>query len=110
MVVSSVFADYSQCTSFDSSDEGMAPIRLTSPVEIEPKPHCLPPPSTSIGKQTPGTLLDHVQELAERMSITLVHMNPIRDQFWLHVLSCIKMPRGGSMVEAQCTAPSSSWR
>jgi hypothetical protein len=40
--------------------------------------------------------MDHVQELAECFgSLTVLDMKPLKDQFWAHMMSCIKMPRGG---------------
>ena len=51
--------------------------------------------SVSVGTQTQGSMMDHVQAAAERMSITCVELDPIRNQFWHHVQSCVKMPAGG---------------
>jgi hypothetical protein len=39
--------------------------------------------------------MDHVQAAAERMSMTCVELDPIRNQFWHHLQSCVKMPAGG---------------
>jgi len=49
----------------------------------------------TISTQTPGTMLDYVHEFARRSSLSLVSLQDNRNQFWDHVLSCIKMPRGG---------------
>jgi hypothetical protein len=90
-----VLTDSSLCSILDSSDDEETTISPVHPMETDPK---LPPSashSVSIGTQTPGTLMDHVQAVAERMSITCVYLDPIRDQFWHHVQSCVKMPAGG---------------
>ena len=79
----------------DSSDEEVERIQPAHSAETEPKPPVLPSSSVSTATQTPGTLMDHVQALAERLSITLVYLDPIRDQFWHRVQSCMKMPAGG---------------
>ena len=49
----------------------------------------------TIATQTPGTMMEHLSAFAERSSLTVVELKPIRDQFWDHVLACMKMPRGG---------------
>ena len=45
--------------------------------------------------QTIGTMVDHVLAFAESSSVSVVDMIPIKAQFWDHVTSCMKMPRGG---------------
>ena len=35
------------------------------------------------------------QAFAVRSSLTIVRMDPIRDQYWASVLACMRMPRGG---------------
>ena len=49
----------------------------------------------SVATQTTGSVMDHVHALAERSSLGIIHLNPIREQFWASILSCLKMPRGG---------------
>ena len=50
----------------------------------------------TVGTQTQGTLLDHVQQvLVDSSCSTLVDLSPIKAQFWEHFLKCIKMPAGG---------------
>ena len=51
--------------------------------------------SVSISTQTQGTWIDNLQALGEFSSLAVVEMNPIRDQFWDSIRSCMKMPRGG---------------
>ena len=92
---SSVCTDSSLCKEPDSSDDEKVSCQPTHPTKIEPNPPPLGKHSVSIGTQTPGSLLDHVQAAAERMSITCVYLKPIRAQFWHHVVSCVKMPAGG---------------
>lgn len=48
------------------------------------------------GTQTIGTWMDHVQAIAESVGcLTVLDMKPMKDQFWVHMISCMKMPRGG---------------
>ena len=77
----------------DSSDEESAPQPSAQP---QPSPTILPEVRATKGTQTIGTWMDHVQELAECFgSLTVLDMKPLKDQFWAHMMSCIKMPRGG---------------
>ena len=77
----------------DSSDEEQA--RKASAAPQAPAPTIAPPTSRSIATQTVGTWMDHVQACAERSSVTVLDMKPVKDQFWASVLACMKMPRGG---------------
>ena len=40
-------------------------------------------------------MMEQLLALAEHFSLTVVEMEPIGNQFWAHVLACIKMPAGG---------------
>ena len=77
----------SKSVPIDSSDEEGAHLDSTPPPTISP--------TRTIATQTVGTWMEHIQALGESSSLTLVEMNPIKDQFWAHILSCMKMPRGG---------------
>ena len=77
----------------DSSDERGA--HLESPPRPQPPPVIALQTSATIATQTVATWEDHIQALGELSSCTLVMMNPIKDQFWHHFLSCVKMPAGG---------------
>ena len=77
----------------DSSEEEPPPLAVVT--EAPYAARASRPTSSDIATQTPGNLMDHLLEFAERSSLTVVKKNPIRDQFWEHILSCIKMPRGG---------------
>ena len=77
----------------DSSDEDDAHAPITLKAD-----HTLPTSRTtsvSVGTQTQGSWLEHIQALAEFSSLAVVDMNLIRDQFWASILACMKMPRGG---------------
>ena len=90
-----MFTDSSLCDPLDSSDNEEGSFQPMYPMKVEPK---LPPSvshSVSTGTQTPGSVMDHIQAVAGRMSITCIYLDPIRDQFWHHVQSCVKMPAGG---------------
>ena len=86
-LATSCFAGQSQSQqAADSSDEEGA--HLWSAISKKPS-------SCTIGTQTSGTALDHVLEYAENSTLTVLEMAPVKDQFWAHILSCLKMPRGG---------------
>jgi hypothetical protein len=55
----------------------------------------MPENTASVATQTSGTPLDNLREYAERSFLAVIDMREVRDQFWSHILSCIKMPRGG---------------
>lgn len=74
----------------DSSDEEAA--SRSMPAQAAPTNRNT---STSRSTQTVGSIMDHALEHAERSLSTIVLMPPIKQQFWDHVLSCMKMPRGG---------------
>ena len=77
----------------DSSD---GELERSNPVPAHATP-LKPIPSRTVSTQTMGSLIDHAMEFAERSLSTLVLMHPIKQQFcfWDHVMSCMKMPRGG---------------
>jgi hypothetical protein len=79
-------------TVHDSSEEEGA--HLTSPVNRRP-PRPSPPTSKSTSTQTTATMLDTVNLLAERFGLTTISMDDVKNQFWAHILACLKMPRGG---------------
>ena len=60
-----------------------------------------PPPPTADDQpeidreQTCGTMSELLVQFAERSSIAVVELKPIKLQFWDHFLACMKMPRGG---------------
>ena len=80
----------------DSSDEEGAhrPPPIDSSDEEGAQPR-MPGNTSTVATQTPGTLLDQVQAHAESCSLAVVPMNPVREQFFQSILSCMKMPRGG---------------
>ena len=51
--------------------------------------------SKSVATQTHDSTMELLCQFAERSSLTVVQLPPIRDQFFAHILSCIRMPRGG---------------
>ena len=51
--------------------------------------------SKSVATQTIGTWMDHIQARAESCGLALVELKPIKQQFWAHMLACMRMPRGG---------------
>ena len=77
----------------DSSDEEPSfPAKSLGAAPAAPAPQIS---SVSVATQTAGTWLDVLQGLAALSLLMIVELNPIREQFWEHILSCIKMPRGG---------------
>ena len=40
-------------------------------------------------------MLELLSQYAERSSLTVVQLPPIKEQFFAHILSCLRMPRGG---------------
>lgn len=85
------FAETTSKITVDSSDEEVP--HVTDPPIAEKAPPMSR--SVSLSTQTQGTWIDHLQALAAYSSLTVVEMNPIRDQFWDSILACLKMPRGG---------------
>ena len=79
----------------DSSDEEGAHGTPSARVPAAAPSTAPPISSVSVGTQTVGTWMDHLQALAASSSVTVLEMKYIKDQFWDHVLSCMKMPRGG---------------
>eukprot|EP00966_Prymnesium_polylepis_P229454 5309471-Prymnesium_polylepis.1 len=78
----------------DSSDEECA--HMTSPSQgMRSGTPPMPENTQTTGTQTIGSMMGHVTAYAERSFLAVVNMKDIKDQFWAHVLSCIKMPRGG---------------
>ena len=77
----------------DSSEEEGA--HVTSPLKAEQGSSVPRVTSVSVSTQTRGTMLDLIQTFAESSFLTVVDMNPIRNQFWASILACMKTPRGG---------------
>ena len=79
----------------DSSDESHSSSSLSQDDVPLARRVAAPPTTRESSTQTAGTMLEHVQWYAGHSSMAVVKLAPIRDQFWAHVLSCMKMPRGG---------------
>ena len=77
----------------DSSDE--EPSVTATAATAGTSSRAPPPLARTIATQTTGSLMEHALEFVESSLATLVLMNPIKNQFWAHMLSCMKMPRGG---------------
>ena len=55
-----------------------------------------PPVSTTTrATQTRGTMMEHLSAYAASCSLAIVQLAPLKNQFWDHMLACMKMPRGG---------------
>ena len=78
----------------DSSGEEGA--HLDSPARAQPLPNDTSKSEVSEGNApTPDELFALMRRFAESCSLALVPMDPIRDQFWASILSCMKLPCGG---------------
>ena len=74
---------------------GRCTFGLVSPARIPPLPDLVPKSEISIDTLPQEQVLELIRKLAERCSLTLVPMDPVKDQFWASILACLKTPRGG---------------